>query len=151
MKSLREVGVNVVLLLALLFMISGVARSEEEPTIPADSVAYVAKVSENRGCLEVYRGVDKSQQIDCLGLCKEVVLTGNSSDIWVEISAPVHGWVDGLALDPNPRICASGSYTGAAPYAGDASDVPDDYADWWSGPGYSWYWPWWWHHRHHPH
>ena len=30
MKNLREVGVNVVLLLALLLMLSGVARSQEE-------------------------------------------------------------------------------------------------------------------------
>ncbi len=151
MRNLRKVGVSVVLLLALLLMAPGVAGSQEEPKIPPDSVAYVVKVSENRDCLAVYRSADRSQQIDCLRLCKEVVLTGNSSDIWVEISAPVRGWVDGLALDPNPRVCSAGSITGAAPYVGDFSDVPDDYAVWWGGPGYAWYWPWWWHHRHHRH
>ncbi len=150
MKNLGKLGIVVIPLLLLLFMISGVARSEEAPTIPVGSVAFVAKASPNRDCLLVRSeaGVS-SKAVGCLQRCKKVTLTGNSNDIWVKISAPISGWVNGLFLDPNPRICNLGSYAGVAPYDGiDPSDVPADYLDWWSSPGCAWYSAWWWHYRH---
>jgi len=152
MKSFWKIGSTAILLPILLFVISGVARSEEPATIPAGSTAFVAKKTENRNCLQVYSAADGSSKlVGCLKRCKEVTLTGNSKDIWLEISAPVSGWVNGLFLDPNPEICEGGSYAAVAPYAGtDPSVNVDDYADWW-GPRWGWYHRWWWHHRHNPH
>ncbi len=153
MKSFWKLGSSAILLPALLFMISGVARSEEAPTIPAGSIAFVAKATENRDCLEVYSAANGSSTVvGCLKRCKKITLTGNSNDTWLEISAPLSGWVNGLFLDPNPRICKSGSYAGIAPYdTEDPSENPDDYFNWWSSPRYGWYSHWWWHHRHNPH
>ncbi len=152
MKKLDKLSIGAILLVTVVFMISGVARSEETPTIPASSIAFVAKATPNRDCLAVYSEPNGSSKVvRCLQRCRKVTLTGKSKDVWVEISAPISGWVNGLFLDPNPRICNLGSYAGVAPYDGDdPSDDPGDYYDWWSSPGWAWYWGWWWHYRHNP-
>ncbi len=146
MTNLGKIGINAALLTALLFVISGVARSEETPGIPPGVHAYVAQASHDRDCLVVFKHHgEPREEIGCLPLCKKVRLTGKASDIMVQISAPLSGWVNGLKLDPNRMACKS-----LAPYFGDASDDPGDYAEWWSCPGCGWYWHWWWHHRHDP-
>jgi hypothetical protein len=149
----KIIAIMGILLLAFLSAGTGIARSQDDetPTIPAGAVMFVSQATEGRDCLVVYDSPsDTANEVQCLPLCTKVVLTGATQENFVEISAPVAGWVDGLSLDPNPNICRSGTPSQEAPYIGsNPSEDPDDFGDWWSG--YSWYYGWWWHHRHHHH
>ncbi len=148
MKNIWRLGIAAILVTALIPVTSG-AQTQQAPVVPAGANAFVAKVTQNKDCLAVHnQGNGSSEVVACLKPCKEVTLTGNSNKTWLEISAPVSGWVNGLSLDPNPKVCEGGRVTELAPYAGyDPSNVVEDYYDWWSGP-YNWYSRWWWHQRH---
>ena len=154
---LRKLAALLAIMYVLVLIGPGIARSQEDPTIPPGSIAYVAIPTDGRDCLVVYNeGNETSTEINCLPLCTQITLTGNTNETMIEISGPVPGWVDGLKIDPNPQICNRSTpqapyIVPEAPYLGDdPSYDPTDFGGWWYGD-YSWYGGWWWHWRHHHH